>query len=270
MITSTSNGRIKRVIGLQSKAKQRKEEQAFVIEGPKLLMEAPLHLVKEAYFTERFYADYIKKDSRMEDKLSHLACEMVSDEVLKRMSDVKTPQGVVCVLKKEDQEIVNLLHREAEFPFYLIIEDLQDPGNLGTIFRTAEAAGVDGIIMNEGCADMYNPKTIRATMGSLFRVPFIYVAKLVPVLEKLEQWDIKIYASCIDGTKNYDAFDYIEGTAFLIGNEGTGLTDEIKKRASHQLVIPMAGEVESLNAATAAAVLMFEVAKQRNVKRFGG
>ena len=145
----------------------------------------------------------------------------------------------------------------------MILDNLQDPGNLGTIFRTAEAAGVTGIIMSRDCVDIYNPKTIRSTMGALYRMPFLYVDDLKETIHTLKEQNIKSYAAHLDGKNTYDKEDYRQGTAFLIGNEGNGLREEIAQCADTWIRIPMCGQVESLNAAVAATVLMFEVSRQR-------
>ncbi|MCL2718862.1 MAG: RNA methyltransferase, partial [Lachnospiraceae bacterium] len=193
MITSITNSRIKRVIKLQKQAKVRTDERAFVIEGIKLFLEAPQHLIKEVYITQNFHEKFVEENSGIREKLMSSAYEIVSDIVFERMAETKTPQGIVCVLGQMEwgcesgipfKEIRVNSAMPGSHPLdgydsrclYLILENLNDPGNLGTIFRTAEAAGINAIILNNGCADIYNPKTIRATMGSIFRVPFNYVA----------------------------------------------------------------------------------------------
>lgn len=144
-----------------------------------------------------------------------------------------------------------------------MLDNLQDPGNMGTIVRTAEGAGVTGVIMSRDCVDIYNPKTIRSTMGSIYRMPFYYAEDILKAIRKIKDAGIKVYAAHLDGEKSYDEEDYAFSCAFLIGNEGNGLREETSKMADHYIIIPMSGEVESLNAAIAASVLMFEVKRQR-------
>ena len=144
----------------------------------------------------------------------------------------------------------------------MILEDVRDPGNLGTAVRTAEAFDVP-LVMTEGCAELYNPKTIRSTMGSVFRVPFLYVDSLDEVLSKLRGRGIRTYAAHLEGSRYYDSFSFCGGTAFLIGNEGNGLSQGTAERADEYLKIPMEGRVESLNAAVAASLLMYEAHRQR-------
>ena len=151
-------------------------------------------------------------------------------------------------------------------PLFLILENLQDPGNLGTMIRTGEGAGITGVIMNDRTVDIFNPKTIRATMGSIFRVPFVYVPDLSLVLTKMHEKGIHTYAAHLKGQKYYDSFSFREPTAFLIGNEGNGLSKEISDLAGQYLKIPMEGRVESLNASIAAALLMYEAHRQRGIQ----
>ena len=151
---------------------------------------------------------------------------------------------------------------------FLALEDIQDPGNLGTIIRTAEGAGITGIIMSDDCVDVYNPKTIRSTMGSVYRMPFLYVHDLPEIILALQAKGVCIFAAHLEGSSAYDEADYCRKCAFLIGNEGNGLRAEVAACADQYIKIPMCGQVESLNAAVAASVVMFEAARQRRqIKR---
>ena len=150
-----------------------------------------------------------------------------------------------------------------EKPFLLLVEDLQDPGNLGTMIRAGEGAGITGLVMTANTVDIYNPKTIRSTMGSVFRVPFCYVGDMKTALVLAGKKGITTYAAHLKGEAPYDKEDYSGGAAIIIGNEGKGISFETAKAADKLVKIPMKGEVESLNAAVAATVLMYEVARQR-------
>ena len=152
---------------------------------------------------------------------------------------------------------------QKENPLFLILEDIQDPGNLGPLVRTAEGAGVDGIIMTKGTVDIYNPKTIRSTMGSVYRMPFFYTEDLLDVMKQLQERNVKLYAAHLKGKQFYHEMDFKGATAFLIGNEGNGLKDETAENADVYMKIPMQGKVESLNAAVASVILMYEAARQR-------
>ena len=151
---------------------------------------------------------------------------------------------------------------EQEKPLFLVLENLQDPGNLGTILRTGEGAGINGVIMSHDTVDIYNPKVTRSTMGSIFRVPFVYVDDLLEVAETMKQKNIITYAAHLNGT-DYTKEDYQKGPAFFIGNEGNGLTDATAGQADCLIRIPMKGQLESLNAGVAAAILMYEASRQR-------
>ena len=260
MITSTSNARIKRLVNLKKKRKLRDEEGVFLVEGIRMFREVPLDKLKEVYVSESFYRK--EKDTVKEVlKDSKIRVEELTDTVFSHASDTKTPQGILCVVEQMNHKISELT--SAECPLIMVLDHLQDPGNLGTILRTAEGAGVTGILMDRECVDIYNPKTIRSTMGALYRMPFVYVEDLRETIHTLKEKNIKSYAAHLDGKNTYDKEDYRQGTAFLIGNEGNGLREEIAQCADTWIRIPMCGQVESLNAAVAATVLMFEVSRQR-------
>ena len=256
MITSTSNPQVKRLLQLQKKGKARNEENVFVVEGLRMFVEAPKERIEKVYVSESFY-----NKKKQELDLDNRSVEILSDNVFKHVSDTQTPQGVLCVVKQKKYDLKELL--EGENPHFVVLDNLQDPGNLGTIVRTAEAAGVDAVLMSKDCVDIYNPKTIRSTMGSIYRVPTIYIEDTLKLLEEFRKNDIKSYAAHLDGKHSYDQENYQSGTAILIGNEGNGLRDEVANSADIWVRIPMCGQVESLNAAIAASVLMFEVSRQR-------
>lgn len=260
MITSHTNKGIKEVIQLEQKAKVRKELGLFVAEGMKMFLEAPVDKIEKVYISESFFKQMPQacKD-KLELLLSHY--ETVSDEIFKKMSDTKTPQGILCVMRQSQYSLDSML--TTANPLVVMLEDVQDPGNLGTIFRSGEGAGVTGVIMSVGTADIYNPKTIRSTMGSVYRMPFIYTADMGGVIKTLQEKGIAIHAAHLKGSKNYDACDYKKGSAFLIGNESKGLKEETANKADVRIKIPMLGEIESLNAAVAASVLFYEAARQR-------
>ncbi len=265
MITSISNDRVKKVVTYVEKSKARREDDVFVIEGMKMLREAPVLQVREVYVTERF-VDHAGEDDK--EILWRYGAETVSDEVMKKMSDTQTPQGVLAVISQyhySKEEVIEGYNQEDQgaAPLILVLENIQDPGNLGTMLRSGEGAGVTGVILSKGCADIYNPKVIRSTMGSIFRMPFIYVESVPEILKTLGKSGIHTYAAHLKGTKNYDEFDYTKPTAFLIGNEGNGLTKETADAADTYILIPMKGEVESMNAATSSAILTFEASRQR-------
>lgn len=218
--------------------------------------EAPKEWVEKVYVSEA-----LTSDKELMKKAETLPFEIVADSVFRQMSDTQTPQGVLTVLRKPSYTIEDIL--KGENPLIMILEDLQDPGNAGTILRTGEGAGVSGVLLTKTCVDITNPKVIRSTMGSIYRMPFLYVENVVSLKGKLKERKICTFAAHLQGKNFYDEESYTGGTAFLIGNEGKGLTQETSESADCLIRIPMCGKVESLNAAMASGILMYEAARQR-------
>lgn len=262
MITSSNNQQIKQILQLQKKAKARWQQRVFVAEGPKLVFEAPPERIVRLYVSEGFYSQEVQRG-----RIGQLGCEteLVSDAVFRMISDTLTPQGILAVVKILEYPLKDLLAPACGTPHLLVLEGIQDPGNLGTMLRTGEGAGISGVVMNRETADLYNPKTIRATMGSIYRVPCCIVEHLDQAVAAMKAVKISVYAAQLEGSVLYDQPDYRGGCAFLIGNEGNGLTPETAALADRRIRIPMEGKVESLNAAIAATLLMYEVQRQRRI-----
>ena len=274
MITSTSNSKVKNITALLKKSKERTRQGVFLVEGPKMFWEVPKERIEQVFVSESFFA---KNETRLASDRHYYEAEIVKDSVFDAMSDTKTPQGVIAVVKQFAYTLGDLLKVESgetanygkevaavsSAPLLLLLEDLQDPGNLGTILRTAEGAGVTGIVMSEGCVDIYNPKVIRSTMGAALRMPFVYADDFCATMKQLQKRGISIYAAYLSGSVEYTEPDYRSAAAFLIGNESRGLKQETAEKADASIRIPMAGKVESLNAAVAASLLAYEAARQR-------
>lgn len=229
-----------------------------------MVSEVPADLLVKIYMSERFQnnnSEYVKELVKKQG-ISDDSIEIVADNVFDRMSQTQTPQGIMAVVRMKDNNLSDMLSGN---PLLILVENLQDPGNLGTIIRMGEGAGVTGVIMSPNTVDIYNPKTIRSTMGSIFRVPFIYVQDFGEAVSECQKSGVKVYAAHLDGKNTYLGEDYSTPTAFLIGNEGNGLTDDITKQADTLIRIPMEGEVESLNAAIACTILTYEAVRQRKV-----
>lgn len=294
MITSSSNRAVRDVVQFMQKAKARNKQGVFVAEGIKMFEEAPAAQIERVYIARRMETQMREQYG---EKLRKLSCEIVADDVFDKMADTKTPQGVLCLVRQFHYGLADMLagkyrmnssgmsivmnsgagvepdgrksidagglRRSGRQMLFILLEDLQDPGNLGTIFRTGEGAGVDGIIMSRQTVDVYNPKVIRSTMGSVYRVPFLYVDDLCEVIRTMQEHNISVYAAHLKGKKYYDCYDYRNGTAFVIGNESAGLKEETAGSADEYIRIPMAGKVESLNAAVASSILLYEAGRQR-------
>ena len=269
MITSTSNQQMKHIATLLKKSKERKNAKSFVVEGPRMVVEAPVEDLKAVYVAEAF--EQVPENAKILCELkekcekAHAIYEIVADNVFKSVSDTQTPQGIMAIVQMPEYSLEQLV--EVENPHLLLLESIQDPGNLGTMVRTGEGAGVTGIIMNKTTVDLFNPKTIRSTMGSIYRVPFIVTEDLSETMKQLQKKGISLYAAHLKGEHSYDEEDYTNACGFLIGNEGNGLSDEIANLADTYIKIPMEGQVESLNAAISATLLMYETNRQRRKKK---
>lgn len=288
MIESTSNPHIKRMGKWKKSAKARKEDGVFLVEGRKMVQEAiAASLDQQTYLTEGFlekegdwlldYFPELVRQGKENDRI-----QFVSEKVFREISDTVTPQGIICVVKRPSVSLGQVLEEDRDgleekwmkqetiskeafvnsFSLrkkdtLLILEDVQDPGNLGTMLRTAEAAGVKALIVSQGCVDAYSPKVVRSTMGAIFRVPIVESMDWQQDLEKIKQAGYSLVAAHLKGDYMYE-HEWTEKAAILIGNESKGLTEQTSKLADELVKIPMDGQVESLNAAVAAAILMYE------------
>ena len=268
MITSTSNQQMKYLSLLLKKSKERKENKVFVVEGTKMVAEAPRRWLRNIYISETYEKN--PENRQLIDAFSKEAeeygfiMETVSDSVFKSVSDTQTPQGIMAIVSMPEYSLEQLVQKEKTH--LLILESIQDPGNLGTMVRTGEGAGITGVIMNKTTVDLFNPKTIRSTMGSIYRVPFYVTEDLGQTLKELKAKGVALYAAHLKGQHSYDEEDYSKACGFLIGNEGNGLSDTIANQADTYIKIPMEGKVESLNAAISATLLMYEANRQRRRK----
>ncbi|MBE5954343.1 MAG: RNA methyltransferase [Lachnospiraceae bacterium] len=256
MITSATNDRIKEVKKLVKSASYRRDKGLYVVEGIRMFRELPVKDIDSVFVSQGAY-------EKLKEDILKLVSEdeviIVADHVFSSMSDTNTPQGVMALVKMRYTKLRDVISDNA---FVLIAERLQDPGNLGTIIRTAEGAGATGIILSSDCVDMYNPKVIRSTMGSVFRVPIYISENLEEDIDQLKSQGVCIFGAHLDGKEFYD--ENFEGSCgFLIGNEGNGLSHAVSSKADKLIRIPMCGKVESLNAATSVAVISYEVLRQR-------
>ena len=277
IISSKDNKRIKYIRSLLEKGGIRKKNHSFVVEGIKLVDEALEYgnvldiIVSEALYHEIVSGD-LARNGLLSDNGKHIikqvkqgtSLTVVSDAVFKSVSETITPQGILAEVEMPkhrllEENFLEIVYEKTGKIKLLILEDTADPGNMGTIMRTAEAAGVTGVIMGKGTVDIFNPKVVRSTMGSIFRLPFAYVDDLKAVILGLKRDGISFYATHLKGKESYRDISYSDKAGILIGNEARGLSDEIANLADTYVIIPMQGKVESLNAAVAAALMMYEV-----------
>ncbi len=255
MIESSQNKLIKEIKALGER-KHRDEKGLFIADGLRFVSEIPDSMnIDKMIFTESF-AD--KNDISAYRKRT--ACYVVSDRLFKELSETKNPQGIMAVCQRKEIRLTEIIKKNG---FYVIAEEMNDPGNLGTVIRTAHAAGVDGVILSKGSVDLYNPKVLRSTMGSIFKVPVVQNADLSETAEIMKGKGIKIYAAHLKGKKYHYDLKLDRGCAFMLGNEARGLSDSAAALCDDLVKIPMPGDAESLNASVAAAILIYEAVRQR-------
>ncbi len=253
-ILSKDNKLVK--LGLKLKQKKyRDEESKFIIEGIRFVEEG---IISED--VEHIFYNSKLLESRGHERIlnKHFSVHEVSDAVLKELCDTENPQGVAAIVNKRLWKVENIKN-----DFIVIADGVQDPGNMGTIIRTCDAAGVGAVAVIKGSVDIYNPKTLRTTMGSIFHIPVLVYEDFKSLAEELSQAGYNIYAASLD-TKSY-LYDcnFKEKTAIVIGNEANGIPGDHVEMCTHKIKIPIVGTAESLNAAVAGAVIIYEVVRQR-------
>lgn len=261
MIVSAANAQVKNIEKLLKSSRERTKQGLYVCEGVRMFLEVMERedALTKAYFSESFLQEAVYRE-KIEGRLKS-PYEVLSDSMFRQVSETMTPQGVLGLVKRPEYSLDEILGFENAN--LLLLEDLRDPGNLGTIVRTAEGAGITGIILSRESVDMFSPKVIRSTMGAIYRVPFFYTDDFLDTLRKIRERGITLYAAHLAGSVCYDEPDYAGATAIMIGNEAAGLSEDAASLADVKIRIPMEGEVESLNAAVAAAILMYESYRRR-------
>lgn len=258
MITSQQNDKVKYVRALQSRRRARQREQHFVFEGVRLVEEAVRADAAPAFMFYTEAADHpdSNRSSRLLASLREMdvPCYAVSDPVMAACSDTETPQGILAVLP------IPTLPRPEHPTFSLVLDQVRDPGNLGTTLRTALAAGVEQVLLAPGTVDATNPKVVRAAMGAHLRLP-VAALEWDTIAQAVAGCDVWLAAA--GGETSYTAVDWTGPIALVVGSEAAGVGERARAIARGQVSIPMAAVVESLNMATATAVILFEVVKQR-------
>ena len=250
MITSKSNDLIKHIKSLHLK-KNRDESGEFIVEGPKMVKEVIASDLKisKVIICEELFSEPI--DVRNND------VEFVTANVFEYISDTKTPQGIMAVVSKRTNE--DIKYSDTMFA----LDNVQDPGNLGTIIRTLDCAGINTLLLSSGCADEYNPKVIRSTMGAIFRVNVFSNLNLKEELENLKEEGYNIVVTSLEGATNMFEHKFEGKNIVVIGNESNGVSKEIQELANVRIKIPMAGQTESLNAGVAASLVAYEIYRSR-------
>ena len=241
-ITSLKNPKVAAWKALKDR-KGRRESGCFLVEGRKMVEEA----LKSAFDVETVL---VQEGMELPDGLTMPVYELPA-HVLAAVCDTKTPQGIAAVVRMKEQSALG--------KHIVVLDGVQDPGNVGTIIRTADAAGLNGVLLSNQCADVFSPKVLRATMGSIFRMNLRTTDDLPGELTKLREKGYSILSSQLDGTPFYEREKVAEQFALIIGNEGNGVSEQVQQTATHRVRLPMRGGAESLNAAIAAAIMMYEL-----------
>ena len=247
-ITSRENAKIKYACAVRDAEKQRAADGLFFAEGPKLCLELAKSCTPRAMYAT---AAALAKTP----ELAQFDPAEIAPHVAEKLSGTKSNQGVFALFETPvpPADTLDTARR------ILMLEGVQDPGNVGTIIRTADAAGLDGVLLSTQCADVFSPKVLRATMGSIFRMNLRTTDDLPGELTKLREKGYSILSSQLDGTPFYERQGVAERFALIIGNEGNGVSEQVQQTATHRVRLPMRGGAESLNAAIAAAIMMYEL-----------
>lgn len=257
MIESLQNKTVKRIQSLKNK-KVRDEEGLFVAEGERFVFSIPDDWEVECYVVAQSYAGIFDK-SVLQKRADII---IFSDQVFSSISETINPQGILAVCRQKKFDIDEILNRKNK-GFYILAEELNDPGNLGTIIRTADACGVTGIFLSKGSVDLYNPKVLRSTMGSIFHVPILQDVDLSVLVKKMQDRRITVLAAHLQGEQYLYDFDFSVSCGVMVGNEARGLSEDAVALCDDLVKIPMIGEAESLNVSVAASLLMYETVRQR-------
>ena len=275
-ITSATNPKIKAIKKLEQK-RQRDKEGRFVIEGFHLVEEAIKHNAEIEMILYSDKADQTQLEGIQKSLMKNAgnlpaSIEMIAitESILTTLSQTPAPQGIIAILKQPEQSLsevidnagidtaLSTLANSRALPHLLLLDNVQDPGNVGTMIRTAEAAGFKGIILGDGSADLFNDKTIRATQGALFQLPIIKV-NLEALLPALHDAGYESWVTTLEEATFYTALPKPQKCALIMGNEGQGVDPKLQKLASTKVKIPMLGQSESLNVGVAAGILIYHL-----------
>ncbi|WP_010248381.1 23S rRNA (guanosine(2251)-2'-O)-methyltransferase RlmB [Acetivibrio cellulolyticus] len=261
-ISSSQNPVIKEIKALKEK-KYRDQTGLFFIEGIRFVEEALKEKIEISKILVSDKLADVHGGKEILEQLENSNCCNVytlTNKLYMEVTDTENPQGILAILNKKSISLESVYDNKN---FFLVLDSLQDPGNMGTIIRTADAAGVTGVIVSKGCVDVYNPKVLRSTMGSLFHIPICYSENILQTLEEMKNKGIRLCAAHLSGSKNYFELDYKDNIAIIVGNEANGISDSVAGISNELVRIPMAGKSESLNASVAAGLLMYEVLRLR-------
>lgn len=260
LITSLTNAKVKMALSLQQK-KYRDKYQLFILEG---IRNAEMVIAKNISVQMCFFTQKAFTNERGKSILEQLNCPCfeVPEHIYQKISDTQSPQGLMLILPIQNHNLDDLstINKSG---LYLILDRLQDPGNIGTIIRTADAMGVKAIICLNGTADIYSPKVVRSAMGSLFNLPIITKISEQDLLSFCQNHNLTLYATALDNSaKTSWDISYPQDCAIILGNEANGVSDNLLDKCNAKIYIPMKGDAESLNVANAGSMIMYEYCRQ--------
>jgi RNA methyltransferase, TrmH family len=261
-IQSSQNNTIKEIKALHLK-KNRDAQGLYFIEGIRFISDA---IDNGQQIVKVIFSDKLESLNGGKELIDMITatcedCSLVSEKLFKEISDTQTPQGILAVLKKTEFVFDTVIEQGHSL---VILDSLQDPGNVGTIIRTADAAGISAVILAKGCVDLFSPKVLRATMGSIFHMPIFEGIDINETIDILKKSGYKVIASHLAGQNNYFDEDLTGKSVIVVGNEANGISNETAKVADRLVKIPMPGRAESLNASVAASIMIYEIVRQKN------
>ena len=256
MIITSKEKEIVKHIRKKKKKKEREEAGEFIVEGIKMIEEAVREKakIKMIVVSEEFNQNPIPQDVLY--KVAKEKIIYVSNSVFKTLTDVNSPQGILAIIEKNEIKEIDFSQ-----DLFLILDNIQDPGNMGTILRTADSVNLKQVIVPKGNADCYNPKVVRSTMGAIFRVSVIEVEDLSKTMKEMKKHKIQILVTALETKDSIYDVDY-KRSAIVIGNEGNGVSKEILELADKKIKIPMPGKTESLNAAVATGIILYHAIRK--------
>lgn len=268
LISSENNSIIKHIKSLQLK-KQRVKHLQFTVEGVRIVEECLKHNgdIEYVVFSEELHqvqggSDLLNKVSSKGHTIYQLPSQLFS-----KLATTESPQGIMAVVNMKNSSLEDIKFEDDDNLFFVILDRIQDPGNMGTIIRTAESAKVDAIIITKGSVDPYNSKTLRATMGAIFHLPIVLCDSDEDWIEYLKEKNVKLIAADLDTDKTYIDIDYRKNIGIIIGNEANGIDSHILSKVDERVIIPILGKIESLNASIAAGIVIYKAAEEKHLRK---
>lgn len=261
-INSTQNAFVKQLFQLKEKSRVRKKTGLFLIEGKRELSLA----IKGGYTIKHllFYPDLFSENEAKSMEKHGIEIIEISQEVFQKLAHRSTTEGVIAIAKTKSHQLENIKLKN-KAPLILVAEAPEKPGNIGALLRTADAANVDAVIIANPKTDLYNPNIIRSSVGCIFTNP-IGSGTTSEIISFLKQQNIQIFCAALQASEDYYKQDFTKPTAIVVGTEATGLSEEWLMQSTQNIIIPMQGEIDSMNVSVAAGILIFEAKRQRNFK----